>query len=156
MGKISIYNLDVDGVPLQPEVFKSSGIIISTGTGSSGWLLSARRMALSDVRAILNHIGQHSEGSLIEEHLASKIAQESVFAYDEQQMYYYIRENFSTDKQKSGRSNLEEGFCTNLKFKSHLIDGLVYLDGYDTLEIGVGDEFEVSMGKELKCLRFLI
>jgi NAD kinase len=36
VGKISIYDLEVDGKPLG--TFRSSGIICSTGTGSSGWL----------------------------------------------------------------------------------------------------------------------
>lgn len=41
-GKTSIYRLVVDNTYLGK--FKSSGIIISTGTGSSGWLFSARRI----------------------------------------------------------------------------------------------------------------
>jgi NAD kinase len=36
----SMYRLEVDNKDLGK--FKSSGIIISTGTGSSGWLYSAR------------------------------------------------------------------------------------------------------------------
>ena len=51
-GKTSIYRLIVDNTYLGK--FKSSGIIISTGTGSSGWLFSARRITSSDVRTILN------------------------------------------------------------------------------------------------------
>ena len=42
VGKTSIYKLTVDGRKLGK--FKSSGIIIATGTGSSGWLLSSRKM----------------------------------------------------------------------------------------------------------------
>lgn len=41
-GKTSIYNLQVDGKDLGK--FKSSGLLVSTGTGSSGWLFSARRI----------------------------------------------------------------------------------------------------------------
>jgi NAD kinase len=36
----SIYRLEVDGKDMGK--FKSSGVIIATGTGSSGWLYSAR------------------------------------------------------------------------------------------------------------------
>jgi len=43
VGKTSIYRLQVDDEYLGK--FKSSGIIISTGTGSSGWLYSARRIS---------------------------------------------------------------------------------------------------------------
>ena len=55
VGNTSIYKLKVDGRELGK--YKSSGIIISTGTGSSGWLLSARRITQTDVRTILNHLG---------------------------------------------------------------------------------------------------
>ena len=54
-GKTSIYRLIVDNIYLGK--FKSSGMIISTGTGSSGWLFSARRITQSDVRTILNQLG---------------------------------------------------------------------------------------------------
>lgn len=36
----SMYRLEVDGKDMGK--FKSSGVIIATGTGSSGWLYSAR------------------------------------------------------------------------------------------------------------------
>lgn len=56
VGHTSHFKLDVDDESLG--TFKSSGLLISTGTGSSGWLISARRISLSDVRTILNHLGQ--------------------------------------------------------------------------------------------------
>lgn len=43
----SMYRLQVDGNDMGR--FKSSGIIISTGTGSSGWLHSARQVTYHDV-----------------------------------------------------------------------------------------------------------
>lgn len=62
-GKTSIYKLFVDGQDLGK--FKSSGIIISTGTGSSGWLFSARRITQSDVRTILNYLGSGESIELV-------------------------------------------------------------------------------------------
>lgn len=40
--KTSSYNLIADGKDLG--MFKSSGIMISTGTGSSGWLYGSKRI----------------------------------------------------------------------------------------------------------------
>lgn len=37
--------------------FKCSGMLISTGTGSSGWLLSAKRITPERVQAILDIMG---------------------------------------------------------------------------------------------------
>jgi NAD+ kinase len=62
-GKTSIYRLFVDHIDLGK--FKSSGIIISTGTGSSGWLFSARRITQSDVRTILNYLGNGESIELV-------------------------------------------------------------------------------------------
>jgi NAD kinase len=45
VGKISVYTLTTDGKVIEGDKIRSSGVIISTGTGSSGWLLSARRMS---------------------------------------------------------------------------------------------------------------
>lgn len=42
VGKASTYRLEVNEKDIGR--FKSSGVIISTGTGSSGWLFSARRI----------------------------------------------------------------------------------------------------------------
>jgi NAD+ kinase len=46
----SMYKLQVDDKDMGK--FKSSGIIISTGTGSSGWLYSARQITAHDVGII--------------------------------------------------------------------------------------------------------
>ena len=46
----SMYKLIVDDKDMGK--FKSSGIIISTGTGSSGWLYSARQITYHDVGTI--------------------------------------------------------------------------------------------------------
>ena len=62
-GKTSIYKLIVDDEDLGK--FKSSGIIISTGTGSSGWLFSARRVTHSDVKKILENLGYQDGMELV-------------------------------------------------------------------------------------------
>ena len=41
--QLSVYRLNVDNKDLGK--FKSSGILVSTGTGSTGWLYSARAIA---------------------------------------------------------------------------------------------------------------
>ena len=41
VSKLSSYKVIADGIDLGK--FKSSGIIVSTGTGSSGWLYGAKR-----------------------------------------------------------------------------------------------------------------
>ena len=52
--KISSYKLNADGIDLGS--FKSSGIIISTGTGSSGWLYGAKRATAKTVQNIAKEL----------------------------------------------------------------------------------------------------
>jgi hypothetical protein len=53
-----MYRLNVDGRDMGK--FKSSGIIVATGTGSSGWLYSARQITPTDVDTIRTIIGNHA------------------------------------------------------------------------------------------------
>ena len=48
--KTSTYRIEADGVKVGQ--FKSSGLIISSGTGSSGWLYSARRVTTKNIDEI--------------------------------------------------------------------------------------------------------
>ena len=52
--KVSTYLLNADGVDIGR--FKSSGIIISTGTGSSGWLYGAKRLSNTNVSDIAHKL----------------------------------------------------------------------------------------------------
>ena len=52
--KTSTYLITADGMRLGR--FKSSGVIISTGTGSSGWLYGAKRSANTNVKDIATEL----------------------------------------------------------------------------------------------------
>lgn len=51
----SRYRLRPDGRDLG--MFKSSGLIVSTGTGSSGWLLNAKHITSGKIKALVERIG---------------------------------------------------------------------------------------------------
>lgn len=59
-GKTSVYSLEIDGKSIGK--FVSSGLIVSTGSGSTAWLQSARRISYSNVRNILESLGAYSNG----------------------------------------------------------------------------------------------
>jgi NAD+ kinase len=153
VGKTSLYSLQVDKENYGK--FKSSGIIISTGTGSSGWLFSARRITQSDVRTVLNYLGtNHEHSELVEEHFAKTVSYETLFPPEDDRMYYFIREGYAKDI----HNRHKEGFANEIEFQSELIEGRVYIDGYFTKEIGLGDSFTVDSKPEyrLKCIKFLV
>lgn len=71
-------------------------------------------------------------------------------------MYYFVREVQSKDYLYYSMHS--EGFCKDLELQSEFLDGRVYIDGYFTHDIGVGDVFHVDSKPEyrLKCIKFLL
>lgn len=59
----SIYRLEVDRRDMGK--FKSSGIIIATGTGSSGWLFSARQVTYHDIELVQKIIGSDEQSEFV-------------------------------------------------------------------------------------------
>ena len=152
--KTSIYRLIVDNQHLG--MFKSSGIIISTGTGSSGWLFSARRIVKSDVKSILDFLGKgEGKSEEITKQFAVTQTGKTLFNADEERMYYFVRETYA-HKRTRGFSIHKEGYASNLSFVSELEDGKVYIDGNFRIDIGIGDRFYVDSKPEyrLKCIKF--
>jgi len=56
-----VFRMKVDGSYIGK--FKSSGMIISTGTGATGWLYSAKRFTELEVRNTLDRIGYAGESA---------------------------------------------------------------------------------------------
>ena len=67
-----------------------------------------------------------------------------------------MREGYIKDLNQFNRNR--DGYAKHLKYVSELIEGKVYIDGYYTKDIGLGDVFEVESKPEyrLKCIRFLL
>ena len=59
----SMYRVVVDDKDMGK--FKSSGIIIATGTGSSGWLYSARSISSHVVAKIQQFLGNYEDSELV-------------------------------------------------------------------------------------------
>lgn len=83
----SMYRLFVDGRDMGK--FKSSGIIIATGTGSSGWLFSCRQITTSEVEMIKSIVSETShypnpqqQNQLDSNTISGLISSSNVFPYD--------------------------------------------------------------------------
>jgi len=86
-----LYRLKVDHEDYLGK-FKSSGLLVSTGTGSTGWLYSAKKYSELDVSRALKKLGAHEEPQAVCVHLADHLSKETVFPGDAKKMYYYVRE----------------------------------------------------------------
>ena len=90
VSQTSVFRLGVDGRNVGK--FKSSGLIIATGTGSTGWLYSAKRFTELDVKRALENLGAHGEPAQVAQHIAQTLSDETVFDPSTDKMYYYVRE----------------------------------------------------------------
>ena len=72
IGTSSVYRLKVDADDYIGK-FMSSGMLIATGTGSTGWLHSAMRYSDVDVHRALELLGHHGEPELVRIHLAEEL-----------------------------------------------------------------------------------
>lgn len=135
--------------------FKSSGIIVSTGTGSSAWLYSSKQITYQDIQIVQKFIGGEKNTDTAYQQIARLINNKNTFALDSDKIYYFVREGFTTDPvQYSWRA---EGYCKSLKVTSEMIDGSVQIDGYWKYNVGIGDQFYVTCNPEfsLKCIKLI-
>mmetsp|Transcript_16355 Transcript_16355/g.27657 ORF Transcript_16355/g.27657 Transcript_16355/m.27657 type:complete len:229 (-) Transcript_16355:133-819(-) len=124
VSQVSLYRLQVDGRDLGK--FKSSGIIISTGTGSTGWLYSAKQVSPGQVNHFKRTIGlkrkDEKDLDLMDHEISKIISDKTVFPIDHDQMYYYVREGFQ-------ETAISEGFCKDIVLTSDMLSGKFKIDG---------------------------
>jgi NAD kinase len=120
----------------QSERQSSSGIIISTGLGSTGWLKSILAGAAGVVRVA-------SEGAV-------EISPQASFPWDASYLYFSVREPFPS---KATGASLVFGQVTAdrpLRIASHMPEnGVIFSDGIesDFLEFGAGVEARIELAE---------
>lgn len=137
VGSASRYRLCVEGN--EWGVFKSSGLVIATGTGSTGWLYSSKIFTKSKLRDIQMMMGTLEISEEVNETIAEEISDQTKFPIDEDKMYFYVREGFSLNREG-------EGFCTHLKVTSEMLNGEIIIDGHIRVDLSIGDVFCISTG----------
>ena len=68
IGKTSVFHFNADGKFVGK--FKSSGMLIATGTGSTGWLYAAKRLTEKDVKRALGELGFYDEPDAVIRHIS--------------------------------------------------------------------------------------
>jgi hypothetical protein len=122
-------------------MFKSSGVIVATGTGSNSWLYNARQMNGYKIQRILDKLGSSYQSSRFCSKLARNLSVDTQFDPTEHKMFFFIREGFSL-------TQMTEGFCWSLKIESEMLDGQVVVDGWKTLDFNLGDKLLMDASDE--------
>lgn len=127
-GRTSELECQFDGkTPLK---IKSSGLCISTGTGSSAWSYSLNKISIDEVRKILN-LSKHS----VSEQECIKIAEEYnknlVYSPDSEYLQYTIREPTGIFLwQSKGELVKSDKIKQAAVVENHCEDGCIILDGF--------------------------
>ncbi len=120
----------------QSEVHSSSGIIVSTGLGSSGWFRSL-------LTGAIGMAGPQSSEEL-------RALQTSGFPWESQHLYYTVREPFPS---RATQTNLVFGRIegdSSLRLTSQMPDyGVIFSDGFeqDFLEFNSGTAAEIAIAE---------
>jgi NAD kinase len=124
----------------------SSGLIVSTGAGSTGWLSSVVNMSNgihSSFHQTSSNAKSSSKGSSSNVNLKMK--------WDEDRLAFVVREPFQS---KHSQIGLTVGFITakqSLQLESHMpFNGIVFSDGIesDFLQFNAGCKLEISIAKQ--------
>ena len=152
MAQASIFSLNINKNYLGK--FKSSGLIISTGTGSTGWLYSAKRFTEINVQRALTKMGAFDEPEEVYQNIAVALSEQTVFSPSRPEMYFLVRESMKGKHFKSEGG----GFASEIEFLSELIDGRVNIDGMKNMDVSMGDVFKVSVDPDfgLKGIKFIV
>lgn len=141
-------------------ILKSSGLIVSTGSGSTGLLLSARRPRISELCGMNDIINNQKESWVTVQGLKT-IHDKLTFPPDSQKFYYFNRElcrnphDLQIYKNETLMSlhQKEEGYCDKkLTIRNLNLGGHMLVDGNGHISLEYGDIVDVTIGTPLKWL----
>jgi NAD+ kinase len=151
----SLFRIHVDGE--FKGKFKSSGVIISSGSGSTGWAQSYRKISPKTFKLLKDTIGIFKSDPKADaeenQKVSYELSKEYVFPTDEDKLYWTVRESYSADPESYDWEY--EGFGQEIKFVSEMINAKCCIDGFYQYPLQIGDSFTVKAGREfaLNCLK---
>jgi len=126
-GRTSEMECKFDGnIPIK---IKSSGLCISTGTGSSAWSYALNKISVNEVRRILNYkFCQISEQECIK--IANEYNKNLVYRPDLEYLQYTIREPTGRSLWQSNDELIKSDKIKQAEVETHCEEGCIILDGF--------------------------
>jgi NAD kinase len=158
MGRVSKYNLKIDGG--KSEVIKSSGIILSTFAGYSGWIRNANTIAFKKFSYMMKQNSREIEN----EELLKMYRQYCFNSSNNNQdsIFYFVREpslksNFPDVEKHIEYLNFMEGSAKAMSIDNFCYEGILILDGSFTIPVDYNEQLQVIIGnKNIKTLSKLL
>jgi hypothetical protein len=101
-----------------------SGLLVSTGSGSTAWIYTASRLLPEEVGKIVKKMGKALSPKKIKE-LTRKVNDEHVFGPKEKKLRYFSR---AIIESRIASRNLTTGYAKSLKVRSKMLDGTLVID----------------------------
>uniref|UniRef100_A0A0K0DNJ1 NAD(+) kinase n=1 Tax=Angiostrongylus cantonensis TaxID=6313 RepID=A0A0K0DNJ1_ANGCA len=137
---VSTYSISIDDQPMVKQ--KSSGLIVSTGTGSTSWYYGMNRVEEQIVAAILEamqSLGVEVKTNMLKlaGEIAKKMNDKIVFEPSHPNFAYSIREPIFNGTYKRTKVR---GFARRIRLKSKCSKGFLVLDGATKIPFNNGTE----------------
>lgn len=130
--RVSHLHLRIDNSDIITKT-KSSGLCVSTGTGSTSWLTSMNRLSTNNVKDLIEIIKQRSKASVLNgidpEIVSEEYNQNLVFPPDDPRLCYSIREQICVGVWPNPKGLESRGFAKHITVKSRCIDASLVIDG---------------------------
>ncbi|VDN53409.1 unnamed protein product [Dracunculus medinensis] len=146
--RVSSYDVQIDNNPVIRQ--KSSGLTVSTGTGSTAWYYTINRLSAQDVGEILSIV--NSMGLMNIEvndqqnkEISERFSQNLLFDPSSPEMAFAIREPVYN---KTFKEIPPRGFAKRIFLKSRCSDGQLVLDGSITVPFNEGSEVLLEIFNE--------
>eukprot|EP00054_Salpingoeca_dolichothecata_P015112 m.86400 g.86400 ORF g.86400 m.86400 type:complete len:394 (+) comp21330_c0_seq2:90-1271(+) len=145
----SYFSFSVDNRP--PERQKSSGIIVFTGTGSSGWAYNDAKVSNETVLSILRLAGASTQPEFVQE-VTTKHNERLLIGPEEKQMGFFVRAPINNGIFEVSR---QQGLCKSLHIQSRNWNGVLVLDGSEEHAFDDGDiaELNIDPAAQLRTVR---
>ena len=124
----------VDGVVDEADVQLSSGILISTGTGSAAWIANATQVVVDTVERVLEEVHEVEPDVSVE--IADRINQDIIFEPCSPLVRYFVRELVSNGLRPQARHR--GGLVNNVTVRSRGWDPTMTLDGIHEYALPAG------------------
>lgn len=158
----TVHETFIPGVCPEGIVQRNSGVIVSTGTGSTAWMSSACMVHRADVArlaGVLNRLGLNDKAEWSEDQvdeITEAINSEQLFLPTSKRLKYCMRELVLNGWQGQHDMPLSKhpkhGWTDEITIRSLAWDGLLTFDGIDHKRVSYGDTLEISIAPETRSL----
>ncbi|KDR17625.1 NAD kinase 2, mitochondrial isoform X2 [Zootermopsis nevadensis] len=134
---------------------KSSGLCVSTGTGSTSWHISINRITEQSVAEVLKLLGMsHRDPGLVKQ-VTDEFNQNLVFNCEDKRMTYTVRDLISAGVWPDPKGLEPRGFANKIEVKSRCFDGGLVIDGgvFFRFNEGTTATLEIHKSDALRTVR---